>query len=103
MLIELRSSITAVRFCVSKCVSVYFQTGLQRIEVDEMGDVTWADEVYPEPIPVFGIGLGVLTKAIRMGANFIHDLIISKNCTEIPRSSTLIKINLKQRGKIYRP
>lgn len=76
-------------------MSVCFESGLQWIEVDEMGNVTWDEEVYPESIPVFGIGLGVLTSAIRMGADFIHDLMIKKNCTEFPRSSTLIKIYLK--------
>ena len=74
---------------------VYFDTGLQRIEVDESGGVSVVEEVYPERIPKLDIGLGVLTRAIRDGADFIHHMIIEKNCREMPRTSTPIRIAVK--------
>lgn len=82
-------------FANGEQMMVYFETGLQGIEVDESGSVSLVEEVYPERIPKLDIGLGVLTRAIRKGADFIHRLIIEKNCTEMPRTSTLIGIRVK--------
>lgn len=75
---------------------VYFDTGVQRIKVDESGSVSWIEELHPKRIPTLDIGLGVLSRAIRKGADFIHRLIIEKNCTEMPRTSTLIGTRVKR-------
>jgi hypothetical protein len=74
---------------------VYFDTGVQRLEVDESGGVSWIEELYPKRILTLDVGLGVLARAIRDGADFIHHLIIEKNCREMPRTSTPIRIKVK--------
>lgn len=74
---------------------VYFDTGVQRIKLDESGSVSWIEDLYPRRIPTLDIGLGVLSRAIRKGADFIHRLIVEKNCKEMPRTSTLIWIRAK--------
>lgn len=82
-------------FARGEKMMVYFDTGLHRIEVDESGSVSWIEEPSPKRIPKLDIGLGVLTRAIRDGADFIHHLIIERNCREMPRTSTLIRIAIK--------
>lgn len=89
---QYRGSGNTGSFARGEEMMVYFETGLQRIEVDESGTVSLVEEVYPERIPKLDIGLGVLTKAIRDGADFVHRLIIKNNRRETPKTSTPIRI-----------
>jgi hypothetical protein len=56
------------------------------------GVVTKFDEVKPQ----LDIGIGVLTESIRRGADNVFDLIVDKQCTDIPYSANdEIKLKVK--------
>jgi hypothetical protein len=80
--------------------ATFFNTG-NEISVREFhsmispsGVETRVDEVKPQ----LDIGIGVLTESIRRGADTVYDLIVDKQCTDIPYGSNdEVKLKVKQK------
>lgn len=68
-------------------------TGLTIAIVNQSGEVeAKVQERAGGPIPQLDIGLGVLTNAVRVGADFLHHLIIANGIEELPHSGLLIDV-----------
>jgi hypothetical protein len=53
---------------------------------------TRVEDIIGGPIPQLDIGLGLLTQAVRVGADFVHGLMMAHHITDIPYSASLIPI-----------